>query len=210
MDARRLPHGAATHDALALHRHILLDGRRAAHVAVFTFALSLRPTVTSSEWVASRDDALWAPSWCGLVPPVSRVSLRCCTPVAFRCCPESTCRRRDASKWPRCATSVITEDTANLAIGSLSALLTFFPIAPVALAAACADLRWDLPNHASVSSFLAVAIAVLARNLEERGVPATSETRWPPPIDLFARQDLVDCECAPSLRPDSLTRSVPV
>ena len=110
---------------------------------------------------------------------------------------------------PRCATSVITEDTANLAIGSLSALLTFFPIAPVALAAACADLRWGLPNHASVSSFLAVAMAVLARNLGTRR-PCDARDALAAPIDLFARHDLVDCEYVPSLRPDSLTRSVPV
>ena len=68
--------------------------------------------------------------------------------------PRRTCTEGRSLRWP-----------TNLTIGSLSALLTLVPIAPVALAAACADLRWGLLNHARVSLPLAVAIAVLVLDL---------------------------------------------
>src|SRR5262249_2100035 len=43
--------------------------------------------------------------------------------------------------------------------------LTLFPIAPVALAVACADLRWGLLNHVSMPLPVAIAIGVVALDL---------------------------------------------
>jgi sterol desaturase/sphingolipid hydroxylase (fatty acid hydroxylase superfamily) len=68
--------------------------------------------------------------------------------------PRRTASERRSLRWP-----------TNLAIGSLSSLLMLFPIAPVALAVACADLRWGLLNHVSVPWPLAIAIAVVALDL---------------------------------------------
>jgi len=55
-----------------------------------------------------------------------------------------------ALRWP-----------TNLTLGSLNALLVTLLIAPVALAAVCADRGWGLLNQTAVSLLLAVAIAVV-------------------------------------------------
>lgn len=50
----------------------------------------------------------------------------------------------------------------NLTIGGLNALLAMAPIAPVALAAVCADRGWGLLHQTAVSLVVAVAISVVA------------------------------------------------